>query len=302
VRSCFQKIDQNGSSAGFQNNASYSLVYAWAEETNLDVQAAHAICTNCKILLVESFDATNASFATAENTAASFGANEISNSYGMAESKLSVWYPSAYNHAGIAITVSAGDGSYIAGTQYPADLNTVVAVGGTALYLNSDSTYNSESVWHDGYVGTDSTDWGTGSGCSGFVSSYTSAAWWQSSAVNWSSAGCGGRRGVADVSADAASGTGAWVYISLAAPTTQTTGWYRIGGTSLAAPLIAAVYALAGNASAYTWPAQFTYQHANQLHDVRSGSNGTCSTTICKANVGYDGPTGIGTPWGTGGF
>src|SRR5439155_7589954 len=101
---------------------------------------------NCKILLVE-YTNTFVDAAAAENTAARLGATEISNSYGLSESKLdgTSWsYRSAWNHPNIAITVSAGDDNY--GTEFPADLNTVVAVGGTNLYINSDGSYHSETV------------------------------------------------------------------------------------------------------------------------------------------------------------
>jgi len=39
------------------------------------------------------------------------------------------------------------------------------------------------------------------------------------------------------------------------------------------------------------------------LFDVTSGSNGSCGGSyLCTAVNGYDGPTGLGTPNGTGGF
>ena len=80
-------------------------------------------------------------------------------------------------------------------------------------------------------------------------------------------------------------------------------GWLIQGGTSLSAPLIAGVYALAGNAASATWPGQLPYLHPGQLHDVTTGTNGSCTAYIeCHGWTGYDGPTGLGTPWGTGAF
>jgi hypothetical protein len=56
-------------------------------------------------------------------------------------------------------------------------------------------------------------------------------------------------------------------------------GWFTVGGTSLAAPLIAGVYGLAGGGSG-TYPAALPYAHQSDLpaalHDVTSGSNGSC--------------------------
>ena len=73
----------------------------------------------------------------------------------------------------------------------------------------------------------------------------------------------------------------------------------QVGGTSLASPLIAAVFALSGNTSNGAAP----YANRGALHDVTSGSNGSCSgASLCTAGVGYDGPTGLGTPNGLAAF
>jgi subtilase family serine protease len=90
--------------------------------------------------------------------------------------------------------------------------------------------------------------------------------------------------------------TGAAVYDSYAYQ--GRSGWFQVGGTSLSAPLIAAVYALAVGGSAST-----PYSHTSALFDVKSGSNGSCGGSyLCAAVTGYDGPTGLGTPIGTGAF
>lgn len=77
-------------------------------------------------------------------------------------------------------------------------------------------------------------------------------------------------------------------------------------GTS--APLIAGVYGLTGNA-AKIGPG-YPYAHARHLFDVTQGSNSLFFTTretcgndyLCVARHGYDAPTGLGTPDGTGAF
>jgi subtilase family serine protease len=74
------------------------------------------------------------------------------------------------------------------------------------------------------------------------------------------------------------------------------------GGTSVSAPIVAGVYALAGNAGSTTY-GSFPYSHTGSLNDVTSGSNGSCGGSyLCTAVNGYDGPTGLGTPSGTGAF
>ena len=81
-------------------------------------------------------------------------------------------------------------------------------------------------------------------------------------------------------------------------------GWFRVGGTSLAAPLIAAVYALSGNTTNTVYGSfPYSSNSAYYLFDVTSGSNGTCGGSyLCTGKTGYDGPSGKGTPKGTKAF
>ncbi len=74
------------------------------------------------------------------------------------------------------------------------------------------------------------------------------------------------------------------------------------GGTSVSAPIVAGVYALAGNASSLTY-GSYPYSHSGSLLDITSGSNGSCGGSyLCTARSGYDGPTGLGVPAGSGAF
>jgi hypothetical protein len=77
-------------------------------------------------------------------------------------------------------------------------------------------------------------------------------------------------------------------------------GWVQVGGTSASAPIVASVYALAGNTGSID--PSYPYAHSSALNDVTSGKNGDCGTYLCTAGKGYDGPTGLGTPKGTGAF
>ena len=79
-------------------------------------------------------------------------------------------------------------------------------------------------------------------------------------------------------------------------------GWLQVGGTSLASPLVAAVYGLAGGTGSVDYPASLSYSSPGSLHDVTSGSSGSCGTSMCTAVSGYDGPSGLGTPNGLGAF
>jgi len=110
---------------------------------------------------------------------------------------------------------------------------------------------------------------------------------------------------VADVAAVADPATGVAVYDSYGS--TGGANWLVLGGTSVAAPIIGAVYALSGSTTGV--PAQLAYTSTGSLFDVISGSNGRCvrgkntsGAYLCTGGLGYDGPTGNGTPKGTGAF
>jgi subtilase family serine protease len=269
---CFRKVDQNGGTHFPRKNAS------WAEEISLDVDMVSATCPNCHILLVEATTNSFANLGTAVNRAATMGANAISNSYGGSDSS-DATNGSFYNHPGIAVTASSGDGGF--GVEYPASSSFVVAVGGTSLTRAAGTTRGwTESAWS-----------GAGSGCSAFNTAIPSASTFNT--------GCP-RRAVADVSAVANPQTGVAVFDSIAFQ--GFSGWLVFGGTSVSSPIIASVYGLAGNAAAID-ANDFPYQHSTALFDVTTGSNGTCTPTqLCQARAGWDGPTGLGTPNGTGGF
>ena len=247
----------------------------WGQEEMLDLEMISAICPSCHIIYVGANSASFNDLAAAVDTAARLGAKVISNSYGGSEFSTEATIASHYNHSGVAITVSSGDSGY--GVQAPAAFNTVTAVGGTTLTLNANGT-RSETVWR-----------GAGSGCSAYITKPT----WQIDTL------CAKNRTVADVAAVANPATGVAVYDSYGSH--RGANWYVFGGTSVAAPIIGAVYALSGNTSSV--PAELSYTNAGSLFDVTSGSNGSCGGTyLCTGGSGYDGPTGNGTPNGAGAF
>jgi subtilase family serine protease len=264
---CFRKVSQTGSTTNLpRTNAS------WAVEISLDIDMVSATCPTCHILLVEAKSNSFANLAAAVNYAATQGVAAISNSYGGGDSTET----SSYNHPGIAITASSGDSGY--GIESPASYPHVIGVGGTHLVKDSSARGWSETAWS-----------GAGSGCS----TLNAKPSWQTSVTQ-----CSGDA-VADVSAVADPATGVSVYDST--PYQGVSGWEVWGGTSVASPIIASVYALSGNTAGY--PASYTWSHASGLFDVTSGSNGTCTPSIwCHAGTGWDGPTGLGTPNGTSAF
>ncbi|NKF22491.1 S53 family peptidase [Solimonas marina] len=264
---CFKKVDQNGGSNYPRRNQ------GWSQEAALDLDMASAMCPNCKIVLVEADSASFQDLATAVNTAAAIpGVHVISNSYGGDEAGSASFEP-YYDHPGIAVTVSSGDDGY--GVEFPASSPHVIAVGGTSLSPASNARGWTETAWS-----------GAGSGCSAV---YAKPSWQTDS-------GCA-MRTVADVSAVADPNTGVAVYgprLGLIS------GWLVFGGTSVAAPLVGGIYAVNGGTATY---ASEPYAQPGGLFDVLSGSNGSCGGSyLCTAGSGYDGPTGLGTPDGSGAF
>jgi len=265
---CFRKVDQKG-------GTSYPRVdTGWAQETALDLDMASAACPNCKILLVEASSASFTNLMAAVDYAKTQpGVRAISNSYGGTDSSSFTAYDSHYSAANIAITASTGDSGY--GAQYPAAAPGVIAVGGTSLRAGGGTRGWTETVWN-----------GAGSGCGLSHSKPT----WQNGVTD----ACAGRM-EGDISAVADPNTGVAVY----GPTNRSSsGWMVFGGTSASAPLVGAMFALRnGSINA----ASSVYSHTANLNDVTSGSNGTCPVSYyCNAQAGYDGPTGLGTPNGTG--
>ncbi len=315
---CFAKINQNGQSGPLPAPSG-----EWALEEALDVETAHAICQNCRILLVEAESNSTSALEAAENRAALAGATEISNSWGSLEP---LGDSAAFNHPGVVITAAAGDNGYLnwdgweaserGSVEYPASSPHVVAVGSTRLTLSADGEWAGETVWNNG-------DGASGGGCS----AHFGAPFWQRALVNWQSVGCGSGRAVADVSVDGDPYTGAAVYDSTPWGG-YVIGWVPVGGTSLSSPIIAAAYALAGGAHGVPYPARTLYESArgagSTLHNVTSGSNGACyeastpegesgcsatqeaascaGMAICRAGTGYSGAAGVGTPNGLGAF
>jgi subtilase family serine protease len=231
----------------------------WAEEESLDVDMVSAICQTCHVLLVEATSASNTDLLAGVTEAVTLGAKYVSLSWGGTGQTES----SALNHPGVAITAAGGDSGF--GTQFPASSQYVTAVGGTSLTRTA-------TGWTETALG--------GGGCTG-----NPKPAWQNTVVT----NCAGRA-TNDVAAVADPNTGVAVYDTYGG----VGGWLVFGGTSVAAPIIAGVYALAGTPSAGSYPASFPYAHPAGLHDI------TLPSTI--AHPGWDNATGMGTPNGTTAF
>lgn len=244
----------------------------WSQEADLDIEWAHAMAPNAKIVLVEAASNSSANLYAAQDVAATIaGAQQCSNSWGGGESSSETSSDSHFNHAGVTYFVSSGDTGGV--QNYPAASPNVVAVGGTSLFVDGSGHRTSETVWN-------------GTGCG--PSAYETRPAWQ----NGVSTVVGTKRGIADVAAVADPNTGVAVRWN--------GGWYVFGGTSVACPMIAGIVNLSGtNRGGAT--AENTQIYAGlgsaNFYDVTSGSAGSFS-----AKAGYDFPTGVGSPIGLGGF
>jgi hypothetical protein len=272
---CLRIVNEHGKASPLPQSG---VGTGWDLEATLDVSMISAACPHCKIIVVEANGPDDASLAVTENTAARLGAGVISNSYGSRENGFALAYARSYEHPGHAVVVSSGDFGF-GPANFPADLANVTAVGGTQLSRARNSRGWTERVWNQ-----PSVSGAAASGCSAYVAKPS----WQRDPH------CPGRT-VADVAAVA---TDVPIYNK------DYGGWVTVAGTSIAAPLIAGVYGLAGDRAAFR--PQNLYHYHWRLFDVTAGTNalfGTPSATcgndyLCVARKGFDGPTGLGTPDG----
>jgi hypothetical protein len=274
-----------------------------AFEESIDVESARAVCRHCRLLLVEAGDADLDSLAQAAHTAIRLGATEVSNSYGGVEPK---HVPRSalrqlqrlYTKRGVVVTASAGDqgwhgwdlandGRHASGAPLlPAAVPTVIAVGGTSLRLTTTGHRAHETVWNNNGPadsrGTTDVTRATGGGCSRLYASRG----WQRGVKGFRSTGCGKHRLVADVAATADPAHGFDIRDTFHSPSGQ--AWTTSGGTSLSAPIIAAMWALAGGAHGQPAAALSLYGHdktdpKRSWFDVTRGGNGFCGGDTVEA-------------------
>ena len=281
----------------------------WTEEESLDVDMVSAICPNCTIDLVEADDSSLGNLYIAELAAAIvLGARYISDSWGTVETDIEPGVSETaldaafFGVPGVVYVAGSGDSGFGAGVPvYPAASPNVVSVGGTTLTTSSSSTRGwTESVWNSPATST-SAGGATGSGCSG----YEAQPSWQA-AISIIPPACS-KRVDNDVAADADPNHGAAVYDT----SDGNGGWFEAGGASESSPIIAAVFALAGNdgnggSSGGNNAADSIYKNTGDLYEVTASNNGTCTppaadSVLCTATGAantYNGPTGWGTPNG----
>lgn len=267
------------------SNQVFQVVYAsgskpasngsWGLEEALDIEYAHAMAPGAKIILVEAASNSNSNLYSAVVKAASLvsangGKGEVSMSWGASEYFYEALYDSDFKKANVVFVASTGDNGK---TEYPSTSPYVVAAGGTTINTNSDGSFASETGW---------------SGSGGGYSPYESRPSYQ----NVIQGIVGSSRGVPDMSFDADPNSGAYVYDTT--PYNGSTGWWIVGGTSLASPSLAGVINLADHFAA-SGTAELGTIYANlgsgNFRDIVTGTAGSFS---CAA--GWDPVTGVGSP------
>ncbi len=266
IQVCFEKHTM-GSSLKYDSG--------WAMETSLDVEWAHAIAPEAKILLVEAVTPSGSNLLKAVDYARKRkDVVAISMSWGGPEFPEEVSLESHFTSAsGAVFFASSGDNG--SGASWPAASPRVIAVGGTHLTLDAHNAVISETAWD---------------GSGGGISAYETQPSYQS---GYSIPKAKGMRAIPDVSYNADPHSGFPIYKSSPA---GKGAWYKVGGTSAGAPQWAAIRSLGLSASNEKFYAdKASDSHANFFRDIVSGSNGDCAY-YCKARKHYDYITGLGSP------
>lgn len=291
---CLRIVNQNGNPSPLPSQENQN----WDGEQSADLDMVSAICPNCKIILVEADNNVTSNLYTGVKSAGRLGSKYISVSWGGGPEHSD---NPTFHQPGVVITAAAGDNG--GGTQdgggpiQPCTYTYVVCVGGTHLNRTNNKRGWSETVWNDFKFECSGGPCGaTGSACSKTIAK---PAWQHDE-------GCT-RRSAADTSATASPRAPVIVYNSELQGCSAPNCFWDFGGTSVSTPIIAGVYALAGNAAVQMGASYFWKHYSGHVNDVYLGNNidpnlgVTCASSvkyICYARKGFDGPSGWGTPEG----
>ncbi len=271
-------------------NGCFRVVYAggtkprkncgWAQEAALDIEWAHAMAPNAKIVLVEaasnSFTNLFAAVDVASKLVTDGGGGQVSMSWGGSEFSGETTFDSRLSASGVVYFAASGDtgGAVI----YPSASPNVVSAGGTTINRDRNGNFVSETGW---------------SGSGGGSSKYESRPGYQSVVA----AIVGAQRGTPDFSFDADPASGVSVYDST--PCQGLSGWLVFGGTSVSSPSLAGIVNLAGGASSSDAELTTIYSNLGNGADFRDITSGTAGKFSCT--TGWDFVTGVGSDQGLSG-
>ncbi len=258
----------------------------WSQEAALDIEWAHAMSPNAKIVLVEAASNSNTNLFQAVDVATNevicgnttcpsggTGTGEVSMSWGSSEFSAETSYDSHFASTQVVYFAASGDSG--GKTIYPGTSPYVVAAGGTTINRDQNHNFLSETAW---------------SGSGGGPSKYESRPLYQNVIVDI----VGSQRGVPDFSFDANPNTGVSVYDST--PCQGLSGWLVFGGTSVASPSLAGIVNLASHfymGSDSELSTIYSNLGSSNFRDITSGSAGGFTAT-----GGWDFVTGVGSNLG----
>lgn len=230
----------------------------WGVEIDVDSEMVSAACPNCTIYLIEANSANGGDLDTAEDTAVALGARIVSNSWVCYGSSNCV-DQSHFDTAGVAYVAAAGNVAGEGGA--PMEFATVASIGGTML-TKAGSQYTEQ-------------EWSVSGGC---LNGVQKPRWQHDTACSY--------RAANDASAVASNVAAYDSYGGY--------GWVTLEGTSIPAPLLAGVFALAGNPQQQKGGRTFWERaHRALLYDV-------CGSSCLFGQYSYGG--GWGSPDGIGAF
>ncbi|MFJ8359830.1 protease pro-enzyme activation domain-containing protein [Streptomyces sp. NPDC093984] len=299
----------------------------WYGEETLDVEAVHAVAPAANVTYVGAAscyddDLLDSLSKVVDNHLADI----VSNSWGDIEANQTPDLAAAYDQVfqfgaveGIGFYFSSGDnGDEVANTgtkqvDTPANSAWVTAVGGTSLAVGKNDTYQWETGWgtEKALLSSDGKSWvgfpgAFTSGAGGGTSKTVAEPYYQKGVVPDALANANnatGNRVVPDIAAIADPNTGFLVGQTQTLPDGKTQAYdeYRIGGTSLAAPVIAAVQALAqeargGQPIGFANPEIYARYGSKAYHDVTDNPTGS-GLAVARVDFvnGYDATGGIAT-------
>lgn len=272
---CFNKV--------FASGTKPRANCGWAQEAALDIEWAHAVAPNAKIVLVEAASNSFADLFAAVDVATAavaggdkLGKGEVSMSWGGSEFSSEAnndFHMVGPTSASIVYFASSGDTGGV--TIYPGVSPNVVSAGGTTIHRDGNGAFTGETGW---------------SGSGGGKSKYEPRLGYQSIV----SGIVGSSRGVPDFSYDADPNSGVSVYDSTRCQ--GLSGWLVFGGTSVSSPSLAGIVNLAASFSADS-NAELTKIYGGlgtrNFRDIVSGTAGSFSAT-----TGWDFVTGVGSNLG----
>jgi subtilase family serine protease len=283
----------------------------WYGEETLDVEAVHGIAPDAKVRYYGSRSCFDTDFLdTLARVVDENKASYVSNSWGDFSQNTTSGVIAAYEQVfkqgamqGIGFLYSSGDSgddlaaSGLKQTDYPASDPYITSVGGTSAAIGADGSLQFQAGWGtDKYtLSTDQKSWqpiasnpflyGAGGG---FSSLFNRPSYQQGVIPAGSPAG----RAVPDIAMDADPTTGMLIGETQTFPNGTYYDEYRIGGTSLASPLMAGMQALASEKAG----GRLGFANPRIYQIERNGGHGFTDVTNAydgQANVRSDYANGV---------